>query len=119
MILNRKRLREWRLVLKLEGRKVGWWSVFRDIAHALLLALFDRKRTRLRWFKRMRACYRCRLIFDPELKRCAPYTESKLGCHCYAPFKGVIQPGANCWLNDNLPDHEGGWSPKPKAPVSP
>ena len=95
MIFNRRRFHEWRRVVALEATRINWWRLALDMIRVTILGLFDRKRTRARWFRRMRTCQRC-FVYDPELKRCRPHSQSRLGCGCYSPFKALFERGA-CW----------------------
>ncbi len=53
---------------------------------------------------RIRICQACP-IYDPELRRCRPYTGSSDGCGCYVPFKALDDH--HCWIHHQ--DSRRGW----------
>lgn len=103
---HHKRLHQWLDLLEEEGRYASFWAkigiIFKIIWAGLRIGGVSRKQ----WRSRMRVCGKC-VIYDKSLKRCAPWTGSQLGCHCYMPFK--IAAGGKCWLRENVPGNPGGW----------
>ncbi len=91
--LKWSRVLQWLTCLKEADRKVGP----REYGQMAWLALKGALQPNApRWRRRMRACMRCP-IYDPELKRCQPYTGSPLGCGCFMPLKALQ---GSCWLKD-------------------
>lgn len=100
--LKWKRVKEWREVLKEEGRSMGpkqWWHLLCEAGNAILYPV-----GRAKYTHRLTVCQRCP-IYDRGLKRCRPYTGSALGCSCYVPYRAVSP--APCWLRERFPDQ--GW----------
>lgn len=94
--LKAARLREWALVLRIEGRTQSKWSLMTHLISALLKGRIVNGKT---WRKRVRTCHRCP-VYDSVLKRCRPKNDSPLGCGCYVPFLALLSPG--CWGCENL-----------------
>jgi hypothetical protein len=111
----KRRLGEWVVVLRLEGRKVSLsgkcamiWGI---ILGGLKVTLgIGGGVSRKQWRERMRICRKCP-IADWEIKRCRPYSGSALGCGCFLPFLGLeAKPfEKGCWGKQNLPERGIGW----------
>lgn len=95
------RLREWLTVIAAESRTLTLCQKLGMLAQIAAAAL-NLGVSRRVWRQRLlRGCYRCDL-FDREMKRCRPYSGSKLGCGCYTPFLALSKEPL-CWARDNLP----------------
>jgi len=102
MLAWRKRLAEWRAVIRFEhgaGRPVPYGRMVRSI----LSGVVDRKT----WRRRMKICYRCP-VYDRDRHACRaphPAFHATHGCGCYVPFVALTsEPYENyrsgivgCW----------------------
>lgn len=83
------RLREWNAVMREELGVITWREKLVVIAKITLAVISARRVKRLDVLNRYKVCVRCPL-FDRQLKRCRPFTGSRLGCGCYAPYKVIV-----------------------------
>ena len=102
-----KRISEWLEVVREEGRAVGYFSV---VVAVLRGACGVGGVSRRVWVRRMRVCRRCPL-YDVGMRRCRPWTGSRLGCGCYVPFLGLARRPyrGGCWGKTYLPGEGIGW----------
>ena len=102
-----KRISEWVEVVREEGREVGFFSVGWSVLRG---ALVVGGVSRLEWRRRMGVCLRCPL-YDRGMRRCRPWTGSKLGCGCYVPYLGLVRRPyrGGCWGKTYLPGEGIGW----------
>ena len=106
--MKQKRIGEWLEVVREEGRTVGYfsvgWSMLRGVWGVGGVG-------RAEWWHRVFRCQRCPL-YDRGMRRCRPWSGSKLGCGCYVPFLALSRRpyAGGCWGRTYLPRGEGiGW----------
>ena len=99
------RYKEWLEVIRIEYGRATWRDRWNLLLGMLKVVLSGNKETKFR--RKYRSCRGC-LLFDPNLRRCRPYTGSEAGCGCYMPFK--IALGGPCWLDENFPEDKAGWT---------
>ena len=102
-----RRISEWVAVVREEGMEVGYFSV---VVSVLRGACGVGGVSRRVWVRRMRVCRGCPL-YDGGMRRCRPWTGSKLGCGCYVPFLGLARRPyrGGCWGKTYLPGEGIGW----------
>ena len=103
-----KRISEWLSVVMEEGRVVGYFSVVWSMVRGVWGVGGV---SRAEWVHRMFVCQRCPL-YDRGMRRCRPWSSSKLGCGCYVPFLALAwRPyRGGCWGRTYLPPVERiGW----------
>lgn len=95
---KRRRLDEWRAVLKEELVHNTVWRLAWEIFKAIVTGRFPGRKE---WRRRMRTCPKCP-IYDPVFKRCRAVTEkSVFGCGCYVAFMALCK--RHGWATENLP----------------
>ena len=102
-----RRISEWVAVVREEGREVGYFSV---VVSVLRGACGVGGVSRREWERRMRVCRGCPL-YDGGMRRCRPWTGSKLGCGCYVPYLALSRRPyrGGCWGKTYLPGEGIGW----------
>ena len=83
--------------------RLGWWILGKVWRSG---GVVERKE----WRRRLRVCRKCP-VYDFGLKRCRPWSGSKLGCGCFVPFLAKLKEPyrGGCWADENLPGEDFGW----------
>lgn len=95
--IKRKRLPEWRAVLRQEGHNAGWPRTARSLAVAAFWALRRGKVAGNVWKARIRDCRACP-IYDRKRRACRDTHGLGAGCGCWMPLKAWFNP--SCWLRE-------------------
>lgn len=101
------RYEEWLDVIREEYGAATWRDRVRLCYTMVKTVVGGRCEPRKSFIRKMRVCRGC-VLFDSVLRRCRPYSGSRVGCGCYMPFKAAI--GGGCWLDENYPEDGKGWN---------
>jgi hypothetical protein len=101
------RYKEWANVLREEFGQATWKDKVRLCYTMVKTVAGGRVEPRKSFIRKMRVCRGC-VLFDSVLRRCRPYSGSRVGCGCYMPFKAAI--GGKCWLDEHYPEDRKGWN---------
>mgnify|MGYP001618934555 CR=1 FL=1 len=81
---------EWRAVLREEAFSTHPLKLAASMAVAAVTGIFVGPKTRREYERRIfRVCPECP-VYDPDLKRCRPFTGASWGCGCYVPLLALL-----------------------------